>query len=77
MTTPIILPELGSRGIVRVSCWLAELGDAVEEEDRIVEILVPGVTIDIPAPASGKLVRIEKLPDAEIAPGDVLGWIDS
>ncbi len=77
MATPILLPDLGANcSTVRVSCWLADLGDTIEEGDRVVEVLVPGVTFDVSAPASGTLTKIEKLPDAEVAPGDVLGWID-
>jgi pyruvate/2-oxoglutarate dehydrogenase complex dihydrolipoamide acyltransferase (E2) component len=74
---PILLPELGAgRDVVRVSCWLVDLGDNVEEGDRVVEVIVPGVTFDVSAPISGILSRIEKLPDAPVASGDVLGWIE-
>ncbi|MGE3316361.1 MAG: lipoyl domain-containing protein [Planctomycetaceae bacterium] len=76
MATPIILPDLGSRSSkVRVSCWLADPGDRIEEGDRVVEVLVPGVTFDVSAPTSGTLTKIEKLPDAVVATGDILGWI--
>jgi pyruvate/2-oxoglutarate dehydrogenase complex dihydrolipoamide acyltransferase (E2) component len=76
MSTPILLPDLKATGdVIRISCWLAEPGDTVEEGDRIVEVLVPGVTFDVSAPTSGTLTRIEKLIDAEVTPGDVLGWI--
>ena len=41
-----------------LSSWLVPEGSAVEEGERIVEILAGGVTVDLAAPASGELVRI-------------------
>lgn len=77
MATPITLPDLQSGSeTVRVSCWLVDLGDNVEEGDRIVEVLIPGITNDIFAPCSGRLSHIEKMADAPVATGDVLGWIE-
>ncbi|HUG93226.1 MAG TPA: biotin/lipoyl-containing protein [Planctomycetaceae bacterium] len=72
----IRLPELGTAGEpVRVSCWLVDLGDDVDVGERIVEVLVRGITFDVTAPASGRVARIEKWLNATVATGDVLGWI--
>ena len=77
MATPIVLPDLGSGDEpVRVSCWLVDLGDVVDAGDRVVEVLMRGITFDVAAPASGVISRMEKQPDASLVPGDVLGWID-
>jgi len=78
MRTPIILPELGEGDEeLRVSCWLADLGDPVDAGDRLVEILFDGVTIDIASEHTGILTRIESSMDAVVRSGDVLGWLES
>ena len=73
---PITLPDLRTRGeSARVSCWLVNLNDTVDAGDRLVEIILPGVTFDVSSPASGILCRIEKRFDHRVEAGDVLGWI--
>jgi 2-oxoglutarate dehydrogenase E2 component (dihydrolipoamide succinyltransferase) len=72
----IVLPELGVREEVRVSCWLVDPGQRVEVGDRVVEVLVRGMTFDVAAEQAGVLQRIEKPFDAPVAAGDVLGWIE-
>ena len=77
MAESISLPELGTGAEpIRVGCWLVEPGDAVEFEDRVVEVLVQGITFDVPAPAAGILNRIDRPVDSVVMPGEVLGWID-
>ena len=77
MQTPILLPELGvDDEIVRVNCWLVELGDRIESGDRVVEVLVRGITFDVAAPHAGVLTKVEKRLDEAIQKGDILGWIE-
>jgi len=77
MPTAIALPELGvGDEPVRVSCWLVETGDAVTEGERVVEVLVRGMTFDVAAPVSGVVGRIERPSDAVTSTHDVLGWIE-
>ena len=76
MAVPVRLPELGAGEPVRISCWLVDTGDAVEAGDRLVELLVTGMTFDVPAPAGGVLQRIEKGFDTVVQTGDILGWIE-
>ena len=78
MTTPIELPDLGAGDeAVCVSCWLVDPGEMVVAGDRVVEVLIKGITFDVSAPVSGIVSRIEKSPDTRIVPGDILGWIES
>jgi 2-oxoglutarate dehydrogenase E2 component (dihydrolipoamide succinyltransferase) len=73
---PVQLPELGTAGEpVRVCCWLVDPGDDVDAGERIVEVLVRGMTFDVAAPVSGTITRVEKSLNAVVATGDVLGWI--
>ena len=75
---PLVVPDLaaGSRP-VRVTAWLVEPGESVCEGDRLVELLGPGMTFDVAAPISGRLVRIEKFNESLVAPGDVVGWLEA
>ena len=78
MKAPVLLPDLGSADEpVRISCWLVDLGESVDEGDRLIEVLVQGVTFDVPAPVTGTLTRIEKSLDAQVQVGETLGWIEA
>ena len=77
MPTAITLPELGAGDApIRVSAWLVDEGESVEQGESVVEVLIPGITYDVAAPADGVLERIEKQIGAEISPGDILGWLE-
>lgn len=72
------LPELGLSHVpIVASLWLVARGSEVSEGDRILEVLAGEVTVDLSAPASGRLV--EKLVDDEetIAVGQPLAVIQS
>lgn len=56
--------------------WFAREGMAVDEGDSLCEIQVEKVSLDIPAPVSGKLVEIILGEDDEFERGDRLAWID-
>jgi pyruvate/2-oxoglutarate dehydrogenase complex dihydrolipoamide acyltransferase (E2) component len=78
MRTSLKLPDLGvGDEELRVSCWLVDLGDAIDEGDRVIEILMDGITFDVLAESSGTLTRIERPLDAVVRTGDVLGWLES
>lgn len=73
---PITMPDLGTGSeVVRVSAWLVEVGQNVIAGDRVVEVLLPGITFDIHAARTGELVEITVPVDAVVAAGQVLGWI--
>jgi pyruvate/2-oxoglutarate dehydrogenase complex dihydrolipoamide acyltransferase (E2) component len=76
MTVPIQLPDLQAHGeTVRVSSWFVEPGDEVCEGHRVVEVLLRGITFDVPSPADGILTVITTTVDTPIQPGNVLGWV--
>ena len=76
MAVPVWLPEIGANEPVRISCWLVEPGEVVDAGDRLVELLISGMTFDVPAPASGTLQRIEIGSEMTVKTGDLLGWIE-
>jgi pyruvate/2-oxoglutarate dehydrogenase complex dihydrolipoamide acyltransferase (E2) component len=78
MITAITLPDLGLAPgqPIRLSVWLAAPGERVYEGDRLVEVVLPGATFDVPATATGTLAECLAHPDEAIYPGQVLGWVE-
>jgi pyruvate/2-oxoglutarate dehydrogenase complex dihydrolipoamide acyltransferase (E2) component len=76
MRTPVILPDLGAAP-VRLSLWFAEPGEDVFEGDRLVEVLAAGATFDVSSPATGRLVERSVWPRDLLAPGQVLGVVET
>jgi 2-oxoglutarate dehydrogenase E2 component (dihydrolipoamide succinyltransferase) len=75
--TDVVVPEEqeGTRAVVRA--WLKQVGDAVAENDPLVELETDKVTQEVPAPASGVLSEIVLDTDAEAVPGALLGRIST
>ena len=71
---PIALPDLGTERAT-FSLWYVGPGDRVFEGDRVAEVLIPGATFDVPAPANGLLVERLALPNDPLTTGQVLGMI--
>ena len=55
--------------------WLKQVGDAVSENEPLIEIETDKVTVEVAAPGSGVLSEILKQEQEEIAPGELLGRI--
>ena len=73
---PIHVPDLGTeQESVRISAWLVEPGQTVVAGDRLVELLIPGITYDISATQSGALASTTRHVDAIVSPGDIIGWL--
>ena len=79
MEAPVVLPELGAEPDTEmvVSFWFAEEGEEVLEGDRLVEILAGTVTFDVPAPATGRLVRVRLAEEDPVRAGDILGSVET
>jgi 2-oxoglutarate dehydrogenase E2 component (dihydrolipoamide succinyltransferase) len=65
----------GTKAVVR--SWLKKVGDAVAENDPLVELETDKVTQEVPAPAAGVLAEILLDTDAEAVPGALLGRISA
>jgi len=77
MRVPIILPRLDSgKEPIRVCGWLVDEGDLVVKGDAITEVLIPGITFDVIADSTGRLVEIAKPVDSIVHAGDILGWLE-
>ena len=75
MRKAVTMPDLHAPAPV-VSVWFVEPGEHVYAGDRVVEILIAGATVDVSAPASGRLVEKLVWPDEAVTPGQVLGYIE-
>ncbi|HET8535168.1 MAG TPA: biotin/lipoyl-containing protein, partial [Sphingomicrobium sp.] len=65
----------GTKAVVRA--WLKSVGDAVAENDPLVELETDKVTQEVPAPAAGVLAEIVLATDAEAVPGAILALIET
>jgi 2-oxoglutarate dehydrogenase E2 component (dihydrolipoamide succinyltransferase) len=65
----------GTKAVVRA--WLKQVGDAVAENDPLVELETDKVTQEVPAPAAGVLAEIVLDTDAEAVPGALLARIST
>ena len=65
----------GTKAVVRA--WLKAVGDAVAENDPLVELETDKVTQEVPAPVAGVLAEIVLETDAEAVPGALLARIET
>ena len=72
----LVVPDLDLAGIpIYASQWLVEPGCAVTEGDRLLEVSIGSMTVDLPAPASGVLGELLVGEDDELQVGQVVGVI--
>jgi len=60
---------------ISVSNWLIPPGSELYIGDRVVELLAGEVTVDLPAPASGRLAEQLAYEDDVVEVGQTLGFI--
>jgi pyruvate/2-oxoglutarate dehydrogenase complex dihydrolipoamide acyltransferase (E2) component len=72
------VPDLGLDGQpISLSGWLVSRGARVEEGEPVAEILAGPVTVDLPAPAAGVLVKRLVDVDAPLSVGQALAMIET
>ena len=77
MATKVEIPELGeSITEAQIGSWRKSEGDTVEQDETLVEMETDKTTIDLPAPASGRLAKILKKEGETVSIGDVIAEID-
>ncbi|MEL7088779.1 MAG: 2-oxo acid dehydrogenase subunit E2 [Planctomycetota bacterium] len=77
MPTELIVPEVGeSITEVEIGQWLKNEGDAVGKDDPLVEIETDKVTLELPAPADGAIVKITHPQGTPAKVGDVIGTFE-
>lgn len=68
------LPESVADGLV--ATWHKQEGDAVEQDEPLVDIETDKVVLEVPAPASGVLTKIAAEAGATVTSGELLGVLD-
>jgi len=74
----LAVPDCGVVGMqLRLSLWLVASGATVAAGDRVVELVVGGVTIDLEAPLTGRLSRQFVDEDEVVAAGTVIAEFEA
>lgn len=77
MAGEIKVPTLGeSVTEATIAKWFKKVGDAVKADEPLCELETDKVTVEVPAPASGKLLEISAPEGSTVAVGALLGKID-
>lgn len=77
MSIELKIPELGeSIQEVQIGKWLKQPGDAVEQDEDIVELETDKASMELPAPAAGVLAEILKQEGDTVSVGDVIAYVD-
>jgi 2-oxoglutarate dehydrogenase E2 component (dihydrolipoamide succinyltransferase) len=61
---------------VQIGQWLKKEGDTVRRDEILVVIETDKVTVELPAPVSGKLTKILVGPGKDASVGDVIGYLE-
>jgi pyruvate/2-oxoglutarate dehydrogenase complex dihydrolipoamide acyltransferase (E2) component len=78
MDAPVLMPQLGNEiEEAQITEWLKKVGDSVAAGEAIVSVTTPKVTLEVEAPASGKLKEIKVAVDELAKVGDTLAVIES
>jgi pyruvate dehydrogenase E2 component (dihydrolipoamide acetyltransferase) len=77
MRIPIEMPQLGfDMPTGRIAAWVAKVGDHVERGQVVAEVETEKTTVGMESLASGSLVEIVHDAGAEVAVGEVIGWLE-
>ena len=67
------MPDLGEGTVdAEIVAWHVKAGDAVTEDQLIVEVMTDKAAVEVPAPVSGKVVSITGAPGDKVAVGSPL-----
>ena len=67
------MPDLGEGTVeAEIVAWHTKPGDAVQEDQVIVEVMTDKAAVEVPAPVSGRVVSISGEPGDKVAVGSPL-----
>src|SRR5437763_15858528 len=77
MSIELKVPNVGeSIQEVQIGQWLKHEGDAVREDESVVELETDKASLDISAPADGVIAKITKRDGERVSVGEVIGYLD-
>src|SRR5262249_28151906 len=78
MSIELKIPEVGeSVREVQIGRWLKREGDAVAQDENVVELETDKASMELPAPAAGVLGKIVKQEGDMVSVGEVIGYLES
>src|SRR3954470_16366552 len=78
MSIELKIPEVGeSVREVQIGRWLKREGDAVAQDENVVELETDKASMELPAPSAGVLSKVLKKEGDTVAVGDVIGYLES
>jgi pyruvate/2-oxoglutarate dehydrogenase complex dihydrolipoamide acyltransferase (E2) component len=78
MDVTIVVPPLGESVVEgTITRWLKEIGEPVERDEALVEIMTDKITMQVPSPAKGRLKQILVGPDVVIPIGTPIGVLEA
>lgn len=74
----LVMPKMGESIIeATVLKWLKQVGDAIEQEESVLEIATDKVDSEVPAPVDGKLLEV-RFKEGDVVPvGEVIAIIET
>lgn len=75
MATAVKMPALGESVTEgTVTTWLKQVGDKIEADEPIVEVSTDKVDSEVPSPASGVLLKIDRSVCRRTRPATYRSW---
>ncbi len=77
MPTPVTMPRLGeSVAEGTIGSWMKQVGDYVEKDESLVEVITDKINAELPSPVAGRLTQILVSVDETVAVGTQIALIE-
>lgn len=77
MPTPVTMPRLGeSVAEGTIGAWMKQVGDYVEKDESLVEVITDKINAELPSPVAGRLTKILVNVDETVAVGTQIAFIE-
>ncbi len=77
MPTPVTMPRLGeSVAEGTIGSWMKQIGDYVEKDESLVEVITDKINAELPSPVAGRLSKILVNVDETVAVGTQIALIE-
>src|SRR6187399_2143199 len=78
MSIELKVPEVGeSVREVQIGRWLKREGEAVAQDENVVELETDKASMELPAPVAGVLGQILKKEGDMVSVGDIIGYLEA
>lgn len=78
MRVPITVPDFkNGEEPLRLGEWSVDVGDSVASGECLAELILPGLTVELKSPTSGRIAELIRQPEQEVSAGEILGSIET